>query len=356
MANQTKGQKAIQQSTSLFNIYKSRNYTCEVQSMGNVMIQPTMYFNLRYVPMFTGPYWILNVSHVITPNDFQTSFSGVRISKFSFPQLDKLTMSVNLDLLRRYKKQTQQITSTNKNNDTTPTGQTSTEATTTVTNGETGNNKPQGGVTQPRKAVQSDCLNKTKYPDLSWVDTANKTLIGKKDVINYLKTRTDVPLQIRRLVFAMAWVEQGSGAQFSCVQNDLYGIHTDGRWAPEMMKYVTGQSCVSVREGGKRPLATFDSYQDSIKFVFSRFNSQGFVNVIDYFKSQYNSESEACARVWKGYWNLGVGFRRNGDGPNSPYNRINEAIAQANDRNPQYWNNTVKKFQSALEYATSNGL
>lgn len=306
--------------------------------------------------MFTGPYWILNVSHVITPNDFQTSFSGVRVSKFSFPQLDKLTMSVNIDLLRRYKKQVQQITSTNKNNNTTPTGQTSTEATTTLTNGASGTTRSEGNVTKPRRAVQSDCLNKTKYPDLAWVDNSNVVLIGKKDVLNYLKTRTDVPLKIRRLVFGMAWTEQGgANMNFRCVQNDLYGIHTDGRWSSNMMSYVTGQSCVSVQEGGKRPLATFDTYQDSIKFVFARFNSQGFVSVINYFNGQY-SEAESYARVWKGYWNLGVGFGRNGDTPNSPYERINNAIISANNSNPQYWSNVVKRFQSALDYCVSNGL
>jgi hypothetical protein len=72
--------------------------------MGNAMIQPTMYFNLRYVPMFTGAYWITSVVHTISPQDFTTSFSGVRISKYAFPNFGNLTMSVNIDLLRGIKR------------------------------------------------------------------------------------------------------------------------------------------------------------------------------------------------------------------------------------------------------------
>ena len=44
---QASGQKVAQQTQSLYNFYKSRSYTCQVQSLGNVMIQPTMYFNLN---------------------------------------------------------------------------------------------------------------------------------------------------------------------------------------------------------------------------------------------------------------------------------------------------------------------
>jgi len=355
MANQTKGQKTYQQSTSLFNIYKTRSYTCEVQSMGNVMIQPTMYFNLRYVPMFTGPYWILNVTHTITPNDFQTDFSGVRISKFSFPNLDKLTMSVNLDLLRRYQKKVNNIV-------TTTSGQTSananleSEASTTVTTNTNPPALPQGGVNKPTRAVLADCLNKTKYPNLPWIDNSSITTIGKKDVIEYLKTRTDIPLKIRRLVFGMAWTEQGQGTNFTCVGNDLFGIHTDGTWSNNMIGFVSGQSCVKVIEGGSRPLAVFDNFDNSIKFVLSRFNTAGFVQRQNQYQSYYG-EAESYARLWKSCWNLGVGLY----GGNDVEQKIDKAISDANKsggvvNNKNYWQRTVASFQSALNYSVSNGL
>ncbi len=53
-----------------------------VKSMGNAMIQPTMYFNLRYVPLFYGPYWITEVSHNAIENgmmgkNFNSNFNGM---------------------------------------------------------------------------------------------------------------------------------------------------------------------------------------------------------------------------------------------------------------------------------------
>ena len=52
MGSQASGQQVAQQSQSLYNFYKTRSYTCQVQSLGNAMIQPTMYFNLTNVPLF----------------------------------------------------------------------------------------------------------------------------------------------------------------------------------------------------------------------------------------------------------------------------------------------------------------
>jgi len=43
----------------LFDIYKTASYQCTVKMMGNVMIQPTMYFYLANVPMFEGTYLVL---------------------------------------------------------------------------------------------------------------------------------------------------------------------------------------------------------------------------------------------------------------------------------------------------------
>jgi hypothetical protein len=71
--------------TSLFDIYRNQSYTCDVTCMGNVMIQPTMYFYLKNVPMFRGSYWITEVTHNIKNNSITTSFKGTRIPYASLP-------------------------------------------------------------------------------------------------------------------------------------------------------------------------------------------------------------------------------------------------------------------------------
>jgi len=65
-------------SGNLYSLMETRSYTCQVQSMGNAMIQPLTYFYLKDVPLFDGSYWITNVEHNVTPNNMVTTFKGTR--------------------------------------------------------------------------------------------------------------------------------------------------------------------------------------------------------------------------------------------------------------------------------------
>ncbi len=91
------------QGLNLFNIYRSRSYTAKITSMGNACIQPTMYFNLRYVPMFSGPYLITDVEHNITPNNMETSFTGIRSPFFDLPNIEDIVSKVNKSFIERVK-------------------------------------------------------------------------------------------------------------------------------------------------------------------------------------------------------------------------------------------------------------
>ena len=79
------GSAAHQVDIGLFDIYRQSSYTCEVTCMGNVMIQPTMFFYLKNIPMFRGSYWITEVNHNIRGNNISTSFKGVRIPQATLP-------------------------------------------------------------------------------------------------------------------------------------------------------------------------------------------------------------------------------------------------------------------------------
>jgi hypothetical protein len=85
LARSESGSNAYQVDIGLFDIYRQASYTCIVTCLGNVMIQPTMYFYLKNVPMFKGSYWIMDVTHSIKGNSISTSFTGVRISNSSLP-------------------------------------------------------------------------------------------------------------------------------------------------------------------------------------------------------------------------------------------------------------------------------
>ena len=85
MGRSESGSGVGQMDTSLFDTYRLRSYTCDVTMLGNVMIQPTMYFYLKNIPMFRGSYWITDVSHSIRPGNITTTFKGTRIPYQSLP-------------------------------------------------------------------------------------------------------------------------------------------------------------------------------------------------------------------------------------------------------------------------------
>lgn len=94
LGNTAAGSQVSQIDIGLFDIYRQASYQCTVTSMGNVMIQPTMFFYLKNVPMFRGTYWITEVTHSIKTSGIETTFKGSRIPMTSLPDpIDSLTVS-----------------------------------------------------------------------------------------------------------------------------------------------------------------------------------------------------------------------------------------------------------------------
>ena len=99
--DQASGKNVATQNVGLYNLYKQRSYKCSVVCLGNALLQPTMYFNLRHVPMFNGPYMIQQVEHNINPGQFQTSFQGIRQGVYDLPAIDSFIQSINQNLLTK---------------------------------------------------------------------------------------------------------------------------------------------------------------------------------------------------------------------------------------------------------------
>jgi hypothetical protein len=105
LAGGSSGDKVAQETQSMYSYYKSLSYNIDVSGMGNVMIQPLMYFNLRHIPLFYGPYQILEVNHTINETTFETKFSGVRIPKYALPDVDSISTFIKKNYLEKYKSQ-----------------------------------------------------------------------------------------------------------------------------------------------------------------------------------------------------------------------------------------------------------
>ena len=71
----------------LYTIYSKQSYSCTVQMMGDMWIQPTMYFVLTNVPTFRGSYIIQKVNHQISPGKMTTTFMGTRMANTTTPHV-----------------------------------------------------------------------------------------------------------------------------------------------------------------------------------------------------------------------------------------------------------------------------
>ena len=338
MANQNKGSKTSQQSTSLYNIYKNRSYNCQITSMGNMMIQPTMYFNLRYVPMFTGPYWITDVSHSISPGNFMTTFSGVRISKYSFPSVTDLTMSVNIDMLKRinnsYKKP--------KSNDTT---------TTTNTTQNVGNNvNNAGSTTNLQEISKTFCTPYTDYSGLDYVSLRDESL-SYGNIRDYVKTlslnKNDE--DVRRLIGLIPWIENGfNGGTVKFKNSNLGNLTTNKKIRGISISDLDGQVCVN-SNGENIPIASFSDWKKSMDGIKATFNTSSvYADMSELGSSQYVNENEKLyAKIYIKYYYSQISS-------DTEFNRIITNPTNQNEKNiKQRYEEVIPIFDKGIKWYAS---
>jgi len=315
MANQAAGDKVAQQTTSLYNIYRTRSYTCSVSSMGNMMIQPTMYFNLRHVPMFYGPYFITNVNHDITINGFETTFEGVRQPIFAFPSIDKLVTSVNKSLLKKY----EEVYRKKK-------GQPRSENST--------NQENNSVTTNPLTPSESEnCNDTTFYPSLEFVDFIN-TRIPVNDVINYLNSIINYNEYLRIFALGSAtYINSGIGS-LDCVNNNLYGISSNTDLWANLTGFTSGQVCVN-KNNLSKPIFTFEDFKNSVNFFIEVYVN--YVSIIENLirldvTSTTNDEktAKALTYLYLSTWanNYGIGNTANNIKTTTDENISNNTISQ----------------------------
>ena len=157
-AGGSSGDQVAQETQSMYSYYKSLSYNVDVKSLGNAMLQPLMYFNLRHVPLFYGPYQIMEVNHRISESGFETSFNGVRIPKYALPDVDSVATFIKKNYLEKYK---QEILKSNNENRYQADVETILD--------------PQNQANEPTTAPEEECnkLTDQKYKNLPYVN--NKT-------------------------------------------------------------------------------------------------------------------------------------------------------------------------------------
>jgi hypothetical protein len=266
MANQYGNRGSSTQSLSLYNLYKNRSYTCTVSMMGNAMIQPTMYFNLRYVPMFYGPYMITTVNHSITPGGFETIFEGIRQPTASLPKVDNYLQSLKTNLLQTIiskDKEAKDILNKNKSNN--------------VNNEKL---KVEANANAGKKLVQGqECKPNVKYEKF-----VNETPIERSFSVQEVKKEIMSQLissgigddgKLKYAVFAALYLGSGTDKGFIAYDYNFAGVDISQDWGPTS-SYFNGNKqyfCLS-SQSYILPYAVFDDLSNSIRFLLERWKGR----------------------------------------------------------------------------------
>ena len=262
MANQNGNRGGSTQSTSLYNLYKNRSYTCQVTMLGNALIQPTMYFNLRHVPMFSGPYMILEVNHTISPGSFITNFNGVRQPTASLPKINDYIQSLKVNLLKSV------IDKIEENKKTKDSGQ---KNTTNVIDQKTEsiNNSTDKPANSASLSQSPSCVPANQYGGYTF-SSPDRTTAKIKEVVDSITVQTN-DIKLQNTIFAMMYLSSGVKDGFETNGHNYAGISIKDGWgAISTYFYSKLYYCSS----GNVPYAIFENLTNSVKFLIERWGQR----------------------------------------------------------------------------------
>ena len=320
LAQQKSGTRTSTQSSSLFNIYKTRAYQVNIECMGNAMIQPTMYFIIRNVPMFSGPYWIQSVSHVITNGSFTTSFSGTRQRIAEYPIDDLYLQSVKKQFLSQIKnnKRKQNV----EQNQAMTVGQANSEVVNTLSS-----------YKQPSQT--GDCKVDEKYARYEAVEPV-ETKTTFYDLGQSL-ANAGISGVMRKCLLSLFIIESEPNDTILKSYNfNFAGIPLNRNWGPAAVNFMDKKICLS-ENNVSTSYASFEDIDKHISFLNTKYKLQfelGVTDIID--KTKY---SESFAKVYI---------------ENFPYNKkstMPNVFEQFKSGNDGAYQNLLSKIQSSFDLA-----
>ena len=267
MVDQASGRNTATQNVSLYNLYKNRSYKCSVVSLGNALIQPTMYFNLRHVPMFNGPYMITEVQHTIQPGNFQTSFNGIRQGIYDLPAIDNFLQSINQNLLTKL----EELLKIEKDN--------------TTVSATTNNQKASEVVQKSNNQIDAanTCVNNVDvgvYPNYT-VTGATETKLSPEQFANVIKSavpgQDDLAAIIYTICYVKSFVENGNSGNGNFVgfNNNFANISLYNNFSQTAKDYFSPNfCCIRVKATSavakSEPLVAFKDAKTFVEFMAAR--------------------------------------------------------------------------------------
>lgn len=266
LANLAKGTNTATQNVSLIEIYKTRSYSSTVTAMGNAMIQPTMYFVLRNIPLFAGPYLITEVNHVITQGDFKTTMVGTR-QKISTPPIkNPLVETIRQNFVTKLK------------NDLKTKRQAQKVASNTI---DTKNKIATSINSQETPSKNSICKVNDTYSDYVSVN-ASETTTSTRDMLQAVSSRirsfnsgSNSGDSMNFVVTTLFYIESFNGQSFKYFNNNPSQIPIGSgttAWGGDLATYFNKEYiCLNDSQNNSQAYAVFPTLENAIDFNYSKY-------------------------------------------------------------------------------------
>jgi len=262
-ANSVSGVKTSTQNVSLYNIYKSRSYSSSVECMGNAMLQPSMYFVLRNIPLFAGSYFITEVSHSVTTEDFTTSITGTRQAAPTLPKVDNLFQTIKRELLTNlgniYKNQSLSNTGLPTNVD---------AIKNSITNSLIGGKTIDNAISCEKNEAY---VGYVKYSAETISDESNQI------IITYIKKKLTIEDKIKLCLFVIIWIESGDENKINFYGNNPAGVTLTYDYQGDLRKYfllsqdANYYMCLTNSKGYTQSYAVFYSLENHFDFLIAAY-------------------------------------------------------------------------------------
>jgi hypothetical protein len=268
MANASRNRGTGSQSVSLYNIYKNRSYECTIDMMGNALMQPMMYFNLRNVPMFSGPYMITKISHSVSEGDFKTSITGTRQPFYDLPKVDNFIQALSFKIIDKLKDQLQKKETAELSSSGNVISQI--------------NNVVSTVSEKDVLTTNQNCSTKLNATYQGFTNVANPTLttisanefnvlLRDKVRANGYTAQTEKEVYLRQLLFVLIFMDSGSGNNLKAYENNFSSVSLDQTYGPAFISFVDkNYYCVNRGTIKDIPMVKFTSTAKFLDFVISK--------------------------------------------------------------------------------------
>jgi hypothetical protein len=296
------------------------------------MLQPSMYFVLRNIPLFAGSYFITEVSHSISIDDFSTSISGTRQAAPTLPKVDTLFQTIKRELLTN-------LGSVYKNNNRQTTGivlPNINSLKNSITNSLNGGKQNDNAATCEKIEEYN---NYVKYSSVPIQEFDIEPFIG---TINIELT---VDIKIKLCIFTIIWIESGLIIDDFTNKVKFYGNNPSGipltYYYPNLETYsfkennINKYMCLKDSKNNTQSYAMFSSIIDSLSFLRDTFSDNIFNKIINITDPEIFANE--FAKVWIEYF---------------PYNKFTETPSIFTDytsTNSEEYQILLGKIKKAFE-------